>query len=236
MEIVPVYARALTDEHLPMIDGHVAEIVSAARMGEQMALRWVPAGADLDVEPEITEYPLDELVPVIRRADWQQKERTVTHTYRDRSSWPAGPWDGEPDHAEWRDQKTGLPCLAHRNGMGAWCGYVGINPGHPWHGVHYDGCPTACGEFYCEHSPAQVDVHGGLTYADRCQEGPEGEVICHVPEPGESADVWWFGFDTAHAGDLVPGVPDYDETYRTLGYVQAECRSLAQQLAEVTAR
>lgn len=72
MEIVPVYAHALTDEHLPMIDGHVAEIVSAARMGKAMALRWVPAGADLEVEPEVTEYALDELVPVVRRSEWRE--------------------------------------------------------------------------------------------------------------------------------------------------------------------
>lgn len=75
MEIVPVYARALTDEHLPMIDGHVAEVLSAARMGEQMALRWVPAGADLNVEPEIAEYSLDELVPVLRRSEWREATR-----------------------------------------------------------------------------------------------------------------------------------------------------------------
>jgi hypothetical protein len=84
-----------------------------------------------------------------------------------------------------------------------------------------------------------VDVHGGLTYADRCQ-----GTICHVPESGRSHDVWWFGFDCAHAFDLAPMLTKYRtphdnaafrEVYRDLRYVKAEVTSLAKQLAEVEA-
>lgn len=70
--------------------------------------------------------------------------------------------------------------------------------------------------------------------------------ICHLPEPGEPDDVWWFGFDCAHAGDLMPGInavlaeigspslPRYgDETYRDVAYVAGECARLAQQLAAI---
>jgi len=99
-----------------------------------------------------------------------------------------------------------------------------------------------------------VEVHGGLTYANACS----GH-ICHVPKQGEPDDVWWFGFDTSHAGDFSPeldliirkcggrrDVEPYDhdraialhavdwsaaDVYRTLDYVQQETNRLADQLA-----
>jgi hypothetical protein len=53
------------------------------------------------------------------------------------------------------------------------CGYVGVPPGHPWHGL---GEPN-------------VQIHGGITWSDS-----------HLP--GEPPDGnWWIGFDTAHGGD-----------------------------------
>lgn len=130
-------------------------------------------------------------------------------------------WESEPDHLEWRDADTGLPCIINRNGFGAWCGYVGVPPGHPMHRKPYD--PDLCA----------VDVHGGLTYAEPCQ----GE-ICHTPQPGESDDVWWLGFDCSHAGDFNPtqrGNLGRHETYRNMAFVQGEVRSLARQLAAMTA-
>lgn len=164
-------------------------------------------------------------------------DRTV-----DKSEWGVGPWTTEPDRAEWRH--AGLPCLAVRGPefSGHWCGYVAVPPGHPLHGKGYSEI---------DHDLA---VHGGLTYAHEC-----AGHVCHVPKPGEPADVWWFGFDCAHAGDLSPayrakylthGYPfrsdPYDhakavaahdwtveDVYRTLDYVQAEANRLAEQLAAV---
>ena len=137
----------------------------------------------------------------------------------DKSAWGAGPWQDEPDRAEWRHD--GLPCLALRNERsGNWCGYVGVPPEHPLHGKSY--------------SELNVDVHGGLTYANACS----GH-ICHVPEPGEPDHVWWFGFDCHHARDLAPGVPlkfrfDFgDSVYRTLEYVTNETNCLASQLKDL---
>ncbi len=148
----------------------------------------------------------------------------------DRRTWPAGPWDGEPDRVEWRH--LGLPCLAVRASSGAWCGYVGLPPGHRWHGVSYED--------------VGADVHGGLTYGSPCQaDGP----ICHVPAPGEPDDLWWIGFDCNHLYDLAPGhesllnrlafergedrspMPGYRDIYRDLGYVRAEVERLAEQMA-----
>lgn len=133
----------------------------------------------------------------------------------DRSSWHAGPWDGEPDR--WEDRHAGFPVLAVRNSLGNWCGYVGVPPGHPWHGRGYDD--------------VDARVHGGLTYAGLCN-----GVICHVPRQGEPSEVFWFGFDCAHAGDLTPsmfsrygGYPG--DVYRNLGYVQMQTLRLADQAA-----
>jgi len=138
----------------------------------------------------------------------------------DRPSWGDGPWANEPDRAEW--EHNGLPCITHRGGNGAWCGYVGVPPTHPLHGKRY-------GE-------VDLEVHGGLTYSDACH----GH-ICHTPKPGEGDDVWWFGFDCAHAFDLCPTIDakmrDYifhgipEGHYWTLEEVRAEVNQLADQLA-----
>ena len=160
-----------------------------------------------------------------------------TYTTIDRAAlgWPAGPWDGEPDKVQWPDKATGLPCLAVRNrSAGHWCGYVGLPPEHPMYGKGYsdDGV-----DFY---------VHGGLTFADKCQPGEsEAQGICHTPGPGQSDHVWWLGFDCAHAWDFSPQDVKYeaergypftimsDQHYRTLAYVQQQCSELAAQVARV---
>lgn len=67
----------------------------------------------------------------------------------------------------------------------------------------------------------------------------EAATICHVAPEGED-DVWWFGFDCAHAWDLSPGSRsvlrsigherDSDDVYRDLRYVEAEVARLASQM------
>lgn len=159
-----------------------------------------------------------------------------TWTFAERKPKAAGPWSDEPDKAQWVDEATNLDCLIVRNRLGALCGYVGVPPEHPLHGKDYDQA----------HEAAAIEVHGGLTFADRCQEGAEdGPGICHVPEPGRPAKVWWLGFDCAHAWDLVPGMRDvyeragivgpagYRDVYRDFDYVRSEVASLAAQLSAV---
>ncbi|MCW2545397.1 MAG: hypothetical protein JWM40_2949 [Frankiales bacterium] len=154
---------------------------------------------------------------------------------------PQGPWKGEPDKVQWVDESTGLDCLIVRAPLGALCGYVGVPPEHPWHGNGYGDCMTDCGETWCDHRPeARVRVHGGLTFSSSCRESDRGEAfgVCHVPAPGRSADVWWFGFDCSHWRDVTPGMletfpPDPDSEYRDIGYVTEEVRALASQLAAV---
>lgn len=167
-------------------------------------------------------------------------EQTIETRYTDREGWPEGPWDDEPDRVAWVDETTGLPCLVRRGGGGAWCGYVAVSPGHPWHGTDYSECLTGAhdDDIYCECSPhALTEVHGGLTYAAEC-EGDPREGICHVPTEGGPDDVWWLGFDCGHLGDLTPhqlasGYGDRG-VYRTVGYVRAQTLALAAQVKAVT--
>lgn len=161
----------------------------------------------------------------------------------DKTAWPPGPWQTEPDKVQWVDRETALDCLAVRQRrLGHWCGYVGVPPGHPFYGIVYDACPVAgCAELWCEHRPETLlEIHGGITYSGACQEGDEATSICHVPLDGRPDEVWWFGFDCAHSGDLCPSyynqiapVSSGKEMYRTLMYVQAECATLAAQLASI---
>ena len=150
-----------------------------------------------------------------------------------KSRWALGPWQDEPDRIEF--PHAGLDCLLHRGPSGAWCGYVGVKPGHPWHGVGYSTCPISCGVNYCDHRPEhRLDVHGGLTYAAAC-----GGHICHRSAAAEPR--WWFGFDCAHAGDISPAYQniavftDLGEVYRDVAYVQGETERLAEQLAAIAA-
>jgi hypothetical protein len=132
------------------------------------------------------------------------EERTI-----DRSGWGAGPWDDEADRAAW--VAHGFACLMRRSDLGAWCGYVGVPPGHPWHGRHYDSL--------------DADVHGGLTFA-RAVAVVAGVRTRH-----------WLGFDCAHCYDLVPGLGHatrayrHDLVYRDAAWVRAQVERLAEQAA-----
>ncbi|NOG70463.1 hypothetical protein [Roseicella sp. DB1501] len=151
---------------------------------------------------------------------------TKSYNTIDKSEWPRGEWDNEPDKVQWQDQATQLPCLAVRGPGGHWCGYVGVSEGHPYFKKEYDAC--------------DVQVHWGLTYSDHCQETEsECDGVCHQPDESETDNVWWLGFDCAHSGDMTPKWATYFayraglDTYRNLAFVQAECASLAQQLKTV---
>lgn len=149
----------------------------------------------------------------------------------DRSKWPTGPWSDEPDKVQWKDETTGLPCLAKRHPhSGHWCGYVGVPPGHPLHGKSYN-------------DDVSLEVHGGITFGDHCQEGPPEQTVCHIPDPGEPEHLWWLGFDCHHARDYSPNDKVYeaergylftigpDQSYKPLGFVKGECALLAAQVA-----
>ena len=139
---------------------------------------------------------------------------------------PDGVWQSEHDHIVF--EHAGLPCILARGGAIAWCGYVAVPPGHPWHGKSYGDVRV----LDADGAETWPDVHGGLTYSEKCQ----GH-ICHVAKPGESDDVWWLGFDCNHSGDLaaydiIDGERDHHRypwptTYKTVDYVRAETMKLA---------
>lgn len=162
----------------------------------------------------------------------------------DKSSWRKGEWTNEPDKIQWPDEATGLPCLIVRGPSGALCGYVGVPDTHPWHGKSYTDAIGAheehCTDGDCwGHSiGSNIRVHGGLTFSDACAHSSEERGICHVPGPGEPDNVWWFGFDCAHSGDLCPSYErhygaGYD-SYKSVDYVRREVTELAKQLSAVT--
>jgi hypothetical protein len=163
----------------------------------------------------------------------------ILHSYStvDKSSWGDGEWQNEPDKVQWRDERTGLPCIVRRQPrLGFLCGYVGVPEGHPLYGR----------ECYLPEVVHDYEIN----YANACQDGPEAESICHIPEPGEPDHIWWFGFDCAQGMGHAPGLAARDlatfpewggemkdalangwEVYRTLGHVEEQCAVLAVQLA-----
>lgn len=167
-------------------------------------------------------------------------------THVDKTTWGPGPWQLEPDKIQWIDPTTDLDCLMVRQERsGHWCGYVGVAAGHSAFEKGYEAVHERFGPW---DDDTHLDVHGGLTFADACREGePEGHGVCHIPEPGRPAHVWWLGFDCAHARDLSPGHavfhrefdadhPEFAylrdlDVYRDRAYVEAEVTSLARQLA-----
>ena len=157
----------------------------------------------------------------------------------------------------WVDEETGLLCLIRKTELGSLCGYTGIDRTHPWAGKEYGDCllPTAkprgelesdrkpmfpdsdltmsermieslsqkiiCGEEGFGHTvESMIEVHGGVTFAGEWEEFGGG-------------DIWWFGFDCAHAWDLVPGLPEAfadHGTYRDENFVVREIEAMAKQI------
>lgn len=147
-----------------------------------------------------------------------------TWTTVDKTEWAErGPWDDEPDKAQWIHEE--LDCLIVRGPAGALCGYVGVPESHPYFDKEYSDLPHEVGE-----------VHGGLTFAARCaQTEDESRHICHTGEVANKL-VWWFGFDCNHLYDFAPGYADSLEfmnegaIYRNFKYVEGHVNSLAKQL------
>lgn len=158
-----------------------------------------------------------------------------TWTHIDKKTWPEGPWNTEPDKAQWVDNKTGLDCLIVRHTeRGHLCGYVGVPEGHKCFGKAW-GDPEIM----------DLEVHGGITFGSECAENSaDGHGICHIPEPGRPETVWWLGFDMAHGGDYSPGVgslipyfPRFageELDYKDVRFVTHQCERLAAQLKEMT--
>jgi hypothetical protein len=168
------------------------------------------------------------------------------HDQHDRSTWGKGLWDGEPDREQWSDSMTGYPCLAIRCDLGMWAGYVGVYPEHPAFGQEIDDLPGV--NFWCytdEHhfiEPWPVDPNAVVNVDD-----PKESILQVVRMPDY---LWFFGFDFAHAGDIIPSVvvamanvqrslnrtaldKAFKSTYKDLAYVKKTCETVAIELARM---
>lgn len=145
---------------------------------------------------------------------------SLEHVNEAKKRWGPGPWHDEDD-VDWF-AAFGFPCLMRRNLIGTWCGYVGVPKDHVFYGKDYDEMPDS------------IEVHGGITYSDY------GSINVPLFDEIKSGDEYfWFGFDCAHYGDLIPGMIALNrqqfgnfETYKDINFAAAETTKLAQQLAD----
>lgn len=180
-------------------------------------------------------------VQTLRRVE---EEHRITWWFERPRPMGEGPWTDEPDKIQWIDPVTGLDCLMVRSMMsGAWCGYVGVPPGHPLYGEH-------------DEAEEHLYPHGGITFGNVCEPGEPEFGVCHVASAGAVEKPYWVGFDCAHAGDyspameeLIRGLPipenpllrkltsdwDLEEHYWTVDEVQLLTAELAGQVASFPA-
>jgi len=138
-----------------------------------------------------------------------KEQPTNERRYVDRSNWPSGPWDDEPDAVSWVSG-AGLPCEMRRNSKGEWCGYVGASPEHPaWTYAQWD-----------------LWVHGDVNFCAPSEN--------FRPEMSFPPGLRWVGFDCGHLKDITPrdalAPTSAKALYRDMAYVRAECESLARQI------
>lgn len=131
----------------------------------------------------------------------------------------------------------GLYCVIKRMASGGNInGYVAVSDTHPFYGKTYhdkiklESEPKFNGNYIDgEYSlDMTINVHGGLTYSDNHLAGIENGLL---------GELWWFGFDTAHAGDITPFEDEIsrkyriaDDEYRDWDYVEQQVKKLAEQL------
>lgn len=156
-------------------------------------------------------------------------------------------------------------CVVAFSNMGHRCGYVGIPKTHPLFGKDYgdyleikkrditdrevSGILPLFGAYLDDDERIKIEAyfqcHGGITYSGG---GKDSEYPI-------KSDLWWFGFDCAHAGDgkdlqlafeKFPQYreiiersmecdrmfPIYGDVVRSQEYVANECKKLAEQLRE----
>ena len=126
----------------------------------------------------------------------------------DKTGWPVGPWDLEPDYATWLDEKSGYRCVIKRNpDFGSLNGYVAVDEDSELYNKAYEDIDT-------------VLCHGGLTFS--------GLLVIR------GVEAWCFGFDCAHLKDLKPinyVIPIMgNEIYKDFAYVKDAVQDLARQL------
>jgi len=150
-------------------------------------------------------------------------------------------------------------CVVIFTDMGHYCGYVAVEQKSPLYGIKYNEdlkkpellkelnqttigkrgvLPVFCWDGKETTPEILFNVHGGITFSRKNNDYPI-----------KNNNLWWFGFDCAHAGDkkdltkLKKYFPKEHEKIinslyfftsgkvRTKNYVEKECRNLAEQIA-----
>jgi hypothetical protein len=124
---------------------------------------------------------------------------------------PDGPWRNEGHYLEFK--YTGIQCVLFRHPeMLHFCGLIGVEPNHPWYGVHISKLPTR-----------NMRLHGGLVYA-----GFE-PLFVRLEHLG---NLYWLGFTCESAGDEVPRMLEFSQrnpeaTYRTMHWTKGRLENFA---------
>ena len=149
----------------------------------------------------------------------------ITHGIVRRAGWRKGPWDDEPeDRAYWIDPKTRLDCLALRNEVGQWCGYVGVPFASKYYGVDKNGIEL-------------IGIPNEVTYADSSS-GDDARIRSFLK--GRPEIVWWIGFDTGGMSSDCPAHKPRDQkkfgiawqpVYKDLNFIRPIITELAEELA-----
>lgn len=165
----------------------------------------------------------------------------VTIDILDKSEWYDGEWKKEADTYIWSQtiNEREYYCMVMRfEELGALNGYVGVGKNYFAFQKHYFDKPLS-----------DIDVHGGLTYAD-FGELKTQLINQYLEHDFEDEDLWWFGFDCSHAFDYRPemsrkleemhikmGLPRMPilegEVYRNKDFVIGQVNDLVLQLSNL---
>lgn len=177
----------------------------------------------------------------------------MTFNLIDKSTWPVGPWNAEPDLSWWYDEGSKLPCAIFRSVVtGALFGAVGVPEGHAYH---------------MRPIPIDITCHWGLQASGMTVFWDGTDSLSDMAEEMNNMhknfnNCWWFTFACNQVGDFCPAEAKfwqevdlekiqkeyegstfihkafymrevhskYIGNYKDINFVKAECQKIACQL------
>lgn len=189
------------------------------------------------------------------KLDWGRGQHVTERKFwRDGKLVPDPEYQTPPPEAKW--ESHGLRCeIVFVEDLGHRCGYVGVPPKHPLHGVAYNAEATVLRgrlEARLKQPMSEMEIgFGTLLHALAGRDlppAPEHVFSVHggITYSGLHDDGWhYFGWDCAHAGDLpspevqaymqrVYGLGEREGHYWTEDEVRRETEWLVEQIASLT--